>query len=136
MPFKLDHIAVAVHDMEVAVRDFEAKLGLTCERVEDVTDEQAKVAFFDIGGPHLELIAPLQPGSALGRSLEQRGEGLHHICLEVDDLDRTIETVRAAGLRTVTERPNIGAGGRRIIFVHPKSMHGVLIELVERAITS
>jgi methylmalonyl-CoA/ethylmalonyl-CoA epimerase len=133
MAFKLDHIAVAVHEMEAAVRDFEQKLGLSCERIEDVPDEKSKVAFFDIGGAHLELITPLEPGSALARSLEQRGEGLHHICLEVDDIEKTVLAMRAAGLRTVTEKPNTGAGGSRIIFVHPKAMHGVLIELVQKA---
>lgn len=132
MPFKLDHIAVAVQDMEVAVRDYEAKLGLHCERVEDVAAEKSKVAFFDLGGAHLELITPLSADAPLARSLEQRGEGLHHICLEVDDIDRAMAAMKAAGTRLVTETPNIGAGGRRIVFIHPKAMHGVLIELVEK----
>lgn len=132
MPFKLDHIAVAVRDMELAVADFERKLGLACERIEEVPDERSKVAFFDIGGAHLELITPLDPGSALARSLDRRGEGLHHICLEVPDIERTMEAMKAAGLELVTDKPNTGAGGSKIIFVHPKTMHGVLIELVEK----
>jgi methylmalonyl-CoA/ethylmalonyl-CoA epimerase len=130
---KLDHIAVAVRDMEEAVRDFEARLGLRCDHIEDVPAENAKVAFFDLGGAHLELITPLAQGSALARSIEQRGEGLHHICLEVQDIEKTMAAMKAAGLRLVTETPNIGAGGNRIVFVHPKTMHGVLIELVEKA---
>jgi methylmalonyl-CoA/ethylmalonyl-CoA epimerase len=129
---KLDHIAVAVRDMEEAVRDFESRLGLKCERVEDVPAENAKVAFFDLGGAHLELITPLAEASALARSLEQRGEGLHHICLEVQDIERTMAALKASGMRLVSETPNIGAGGSRIVFVHPKSMHGVLIELVQK----
>lgn len=132
MGFKLDHIAIAVRDMKLAVEDFEAKLGIPCERIEDVPDEKSTVAFFDVGGAHLELITPLSPDSALTRSLEQRGEGLHHICLEVEDIEATVAVMRAAGLRTVTEKPNIGAGGSKIIFVHPKAMHGVLIELVQK----
>jgi methylmalonyl-CoA/ethylmalonyl-CoA epimerase len=132
MSFKLDHIAVAVKDMKASVEDFEAKLGMRCERIEDVPDERAQVAFFDIGGAHLELITPLDPEAPLQRSLDQRGEGLHHICLVVEDIEKTVSAMRAAGLRTVTEKPNIGAGGRKIIFVHPKAMHGVLIELTEK----
>src|SRR5262245_4381851 len=124
MSFKLDHIAVAVHDMQVAVQDFETKLGMKCDRIEDVPDEKAKVAFFDLGSAHLELITPLMPASPLARSLEQRGEGLHHICLEVEDIEATVRVMRAAGLRTVTDSPNTGAGGSKIIFVHPKAMHG------------
>ena len=132
MGFKLDHIAVAVRDMKLAVEDFEKKLGMSCDRIEDVHDEQSQVAFFDLGGAHLELITPLSAGSPLSRSLEQRGEGLHHICLEVEDIEATVKALKLAGLRTVTEHPNVGAGGSRIIFLHPKAMHGVLIELVEK----
>ncbi len=133
MGFKLDHIAVAIRDMDEAVRDFETKLGITCERIEDVPAEKSKVAFFDLGGAHLELITPLSEQSALAKSLEARGEGLHHICLEVADIEKTMAVMKAAGLRLVTETPNIGAGGSKIVFVHPKTMHGVLIELVEKA---
>lgn len=129
---KLDHIAVAVRDMDAAVHDYEAKLGLKCDRVEDVQDEHARVAFFDLGGAHLELITPLSAGSPLARSLEQRGEGLHHLCLEVADVEKTVAALHAAGVRTVTETPHAGAGGSKIIFVHPKGMRGVLIELVEK----
>src|SRR5262245_40152448 len=133
MTFRLDHIAVAVQDMRAAVDDFETKLGMKCDRIEDVPDEKSKVAFFDLGGAHIELITPLEAGSPLSRSLEQRGEGLHHICLEVADIDATVKALKLAGLRTVTETPNVGAGGSKIIFLHPKAMHGVLIELVEKA---
>jgi methylmalonyl-CoA/ethylmalonyl-CoA epimerase len=132
MTFKLDHIAVAVKDMREAVNDFEAKLGVKCDRIEDVPDEQAQVAFFDLGGAHLELITPLREGSPLSRSIASRGEGLHHICLEVEDIEATVNALKIAGLRTVTEKPNTGAGGSKIIFVHPKAMHGVLIELVQK----
>lgn len=132
MAMKLDHIAVAVRDLSAAVEDFEAKLGLACERVEDVPSERARVAFFDLGGAHLELVMPTSDESAMGRSLAKRGEGLHHICLEVADIDRAIAALRASGLALVNDEATPGAGGSRIVFVHPKSMHGVLIELVEK----
>jgi methylmalonyl-CoA/ethylmalonyl-CoA epimerase len=130
MRFKLDHVAVAVRDVESAAANFE-KLGLSLERVEEVPDQKARVAFFDVGGAHLELVAPLEEG-AVSRSIEKRGEGLHHICLEVDDLVQAIAMVKAAGIGLVDEKPRPGAGGTQIAFVHPKGLNGVLVELVQK----
>lgn len=131
MPLKLDHIAVAVADMKAAIHDFE-RLGLVCERVETVPTERSEVAFFDLGGVHLELVSPLAPDAPLARSIAQRGEGLHHICLEVEDIERSMTALKAAGLRLVKDEASPGAGGSRIVFVHPKAIHGVLIELVQK----
>lgn len=130
--FKLDHVAVAVSDIDGAVENFEKKLGVTCERVEEVPTEKAKVAFFDLGGAHLELVASTEAGSSISRSIEKRGEGLHHICLEVSDIEATLAIVKLAGIRLVNEAPVPGAGGTRVAFLHPKSLNGVLVELVER----
>jgi methylmalonyl-CoA/ethylmalonyl-CoA epimerase len=130
--FKLDHVAVAVRDLERSVEGFESKQGLHLERVEVVPTEKAKVAFFDIGGAHLELVASMDPSSAIARSLDKRGEGLHHICLEVKDIESALTLARAAGLPLVNETPVPGAGGSRVAFVHPKGLSGVLIELVEK----
>jgi methylmalonyl-CoA/ethylmalonyl-CoA epimerase len=130
MRFKLDHVAVAVRDVEAAAKNFE-KLGLVLERVEEVADQQARVAFFEVGGPHVELVAPIGEG-AVSRSIEKRGEGLHHICLEVDDLEAALAFVKAAGIALVDEKPRTGAGGSKIAFVHPKGLNGVLVELVEK----
>jgi methylmalonyl-CoA/ethylmalonyl-CoA epimerase len=129
---RLDHIAVAVRDIQSAVEDFEKKLGIHCDKVEDVPTEHARVAFFDLGGPHLELVMPTSEESAMGRSLQKRGEGLHHICLEVPDIVRAMAALKAAGLQLTSDAPSPGAGGSRVTFVHPKTMHGVLIELVEK----
>lgn len=129
---RLDHIAVVVADIAGAVRDFEEKLGLPLDGVEDVPAEQSKVALFDLGGAHLELVSPLEADSPIARSLEKRGEGLHHICLEVEDIDLALAAMKAKGLQLVNDTPRPGAGGRRVAFVHPKSMHGVLVELVEK----
>lgn len=133
MGFKLDHVAVAVRDIQEAISQFEQKLGLECERVETVEGEKAKVAFFDLGGAHLELVQSTQAESAISRSIEKRGEGLHHICLEVENIDATLALAKAAGLRLINETPVPGANGSRIAFVHPKALNGVLIELVEHA---
>ena len=132
MGFKLDHIAVAVRDIQDSVERFEKQLGLSCERVEEVPTEKAKVAFFDLGGAHLELVASTAEGSAIDRSIEKRGEGLHHICLEVQDIERTLAAIKAAGLRLINETPVPGAGGSKVAFVHPKSLNGVMIELVQK----
>jgi methylmalonyl-CoA/ethylmalonyl-CoA epimerase len=133
MRMKLDHIAVAVADIAAAVDAYEQKLGLRCDKIEEVPDERAKVAFFDLGGAHLELITPLDPEAPLQRSLDKRGEGLHHICLEVEDIELAMAALRDKGVTLVKDRPSIGAGGNKVVFIHPKSMNGVLIELVEQA---
>ena len=130
--FKLDHIAVVVRDIDQAVKNFEAKLGLQCEKVEDVPGEKARVAFFDVGGAHIELVASAVPGSPLERSLEKRGEGLHHICLEVQDIEATLAMAKVAGLSLINETAVPGAKGSKIAFVHPKGLNGVLLELVEK----
>jgi len=132
MKMRLDHIAVAVAEIAEAVRDFEEKLGLPCEKVEHVPGERATVAFFDLGGPHLELVAPDPGDSPMRRSLDKRGEGLHHICLEVEDLELALAALSEKGVRLVDERPKPGSRGSKVAFVHPKSLHGVLVELVEK----
>ena len=130
MRFKLDHVAVAVRDVEAAASNFE-KLGLELEGVEEVPDQKARVAFFELGGARIELVAPLEEG-VVSRSIEKRGEGLHHICLEVDDLEKVLAFVKAAGIALIDEKPRTGAGGTKIAFVHPKGLNGVLVELVEK----
>lgn len=132
MKFKLDHIAVAVRDLEKARAGFEEKLGLTCAHVEEVPTEKARVAFFDVGGPHIELVSPTEAGSAIDRSIEKRGEGLHHICLEVEDIEATLALAKAAGLELINDTPRPGAKGTRVAFVHPKALSGVMVELVEK----
>ncbi|MCA9555479.1 MAG: methylmalonyl-CoA epimerase [Myxococcales bacterium] len=132
MKFKLDHIAVAVRDLDKARAGFEEKLGLSCEHVEEVPTEKARVAFFDVGGPHIELVSPTEAGSAIDRSIEKRGEGLHHICLEVEDIEATLALAKAAGLELINDTPRPGAKGTRVAFVHPKALSGVMVELVEK----
>jgi methylmalonyl-CoA/ethylmalonyl-CoA epimerase len=131
MRLRLDHVAIAVRDVQAAAARFQ-KLGLELTSVEDVPSQGAKVAFFEAGGAHLELVAPTEEG-AVSRSIDKRGEGLHHICLEVDDIEAAIALARAAGLPLVDETPRPGAGGSRVAFLHPKGLNGVLVELVERS---
>lgn len=132
MKIRLDHVAVAVADIKSAIDAFEDSLGLACEKVEEVPSESSKVAFFDLGGPHLELVQPTEADSAMGKSLAKRGEGLHHICLEVENLELAMAAMKDKGIRLLSEEPKPGANNTKICFVHPKSMHGVLVELVEK----
>jgi methylmalonyl-CoA/ethylmalonyl-CoA epimerase len=131
-PVGLDHVAVAVHDLDAAVRRYES-LGLRCQHVEDVPSEGVRVAFLPAGEAALELLQPLQPDGPVARFLQARGEGLHHVALRVPDLDAALERARAAGVRVLEPAPRLGSRGRRVAFLHPKDTSGVLVELVEAA---
>ncbi len=128
---KVAHIAVAVRSVEEASRFFEQVLGLRRERTEVVETEKTKVAFFPLGETEIELVEGIGKGNPLERFLEKRGEGIHHICLEVADLDGTMGQLREAGVPLLDETPRPGADGTRVAFIHPKGAHGILIELVE-----
>ncbi|MFQ5881953.1 MAG: methylmalonyl-CoA epimerase [Candidatus Methylomirabilales bacterium] len=129
---KLVHIAIAVRSVDDAARFFEQVLGLACDRTEVVETEKARVAFFPLGESEIELVEGLEKGNPIEKFLEKRGEGIHHICLEVTDLDETMRQLRAAGVPMLDETPRPGADGTRVVFIHPKGAHGILIELVQR----
>ncbi len=131
---RLDHIAIAVKDMQAALATYEGALGLTCNHVEEIPEQKVKVAFLPTGDSEIELLEPTEANSSVARFLEKRGEGMHHICLEVDDIEATLAELRAHGTPLLDDKPQRGAHGR-IAFLHPKGTHGVLIELVERRVT-
>jgi methylmalonyl-CoA/ethylmalonyl-CoA epimerase len=126
----LDHIGIAVRSLESA-RIYEA-LGLTIDHVEIVETQGVKTAFLSVGDSNLELLEPTSPQSAVGRFLEKRGEGIHHICLRVDDIEAHLERLKAQGFRLINEAPVPGAHGCRVAFLHPAAGNGVLIELSEK----
>lgn len=126
---KLDHIGIAVRDLDEAGASYE-KLGLEEAGRERLEDQGVEVRVFRLGETRIELLKPLGEGP-LARFLERRGEGLHHLAIAVDDIEKELERLREAGVQLVDERPRRGFGGTRIAFIHPKSMNGVLIELVE-----
>lgn len=132
MGYELDHVAVAVEDLEKAAKAYVEGLGLVLGGVETVEGQGAKVGFFDVGGPRIELVEPLGPDTPIGKFLAKKGPGLHHIALKVDDIEAALERMKAAGLRLIDERPRDGAHGTKVAFVHPKSMGGLLLELVQR----
>src|SRR5262245_24679634 len=128
---KIDHLGIAVKDMEEALRAWKA-LGFEVEAMHDVPTEKVKTAFLPIGETHLELLEPTDPSSVIARFLEKRS-GLHHVCVLVDDIEESLRTLKAHGVPLVDETPRVGAGGCRVAFVHPKAAGGVLLELKEEA---
>lgn len=132
---KIDHLGIAVHSIAQARTFYEKVLGLSCERIEEVESQRVRIAFFAIGETHLELLEPTSPESPIARFLARHGEGLHHIGYLSDDLETELERAREHGCHPLTDFPTAGAGGRLIVFLHPKSAHGVLTELCQQAKT-
>jgi methylmalonyl-CoA/ethylmalonyl-CoA epimerase len=130
MTTKLDHIGIAVKSLDAA-RIYES-LGLRVEHVETVETQKVKTAFLSVGDASLELLEPSSPDSAIAKFIEKRGEGIHHICLRVDDLESHLARLKAEGYRLVNEAPVPGAHGCRVAFLHPSAGNGVLIELSEK----
>lgn len=127
----LDHIGIAVRSLASA-KIYE-DLGLTIEHVEIVETQRVKTAFLSVGDANLELLEPTAPDSPIAKFIEKRGEGIHHICLRVDDLEAHLERLKALGYRLINEVPVPGAHNCRVAFLHPSAGNGVLIELSEKA---
>ncbi len=130
---RIDHIAIAVHDLDAALAGYRDGLGLEPSLVADVPGEGVRIAFLPMGGAggtKLELIQPLDPDNSIGRFLAKRGEGQHHICLEVASIDAALAELQATGMPVLDRVPRISSEGRAV-FVHPKALCGVLLELVE-----
>jgi methylmalonyl-CoA/ethylmalonyl-CoA epimerase len=126
---KIDHIGIAVKSLSEAVPIWTAILGRNVSGEEEVPAEKVRVAFFGDGPGRVELLEPTDPDSPIARHLENRGPGIHHVCLAVSDLDAAVERAEAAGLEALPPRIRTGAGGHRVAFFHPRSAGGVLIEL-------
>jgi len=130
---KVDHVAIAVPDLDAAISLYKSLLGKDPEHLEEVEDQKVKAAFFGVGDTNLELLFPTSPDSPISSFLEKkkgRG-GLHHICLQVSGIEKHLEELKKQGVVLIDETPKIGAHGKKIAFVHPKSTGGVLIELSE-----
>jgi len=129
---KLDHVGIAVRSLSGALPAFEAALGGTATAPEEVADQKVNVVFIRTGEAGIELLESTSPEGPIGRFVEKRGEGIHHLSFLVDDLEKALDRCRAAGIRLIDETPRRGAEGKRIAFLHPKSTNGVLIELSEK----
>jgi methylmalonyl-CoA epimerase len=135
MPRRIDHVAVIVRNIEQALQFYRDTLGIEPSAIKEVPSEQVRIAFLPLGGPQgseIELVEPLNANSSLAKFLEKRGEGLHHICLEVDDIDASLQEMQEKGAPVLDTQPRVAAEGRAI-FLHPKGTNGVLLELIEKA---
>lgn len=133
--FTIDHLGIAVKSLAEA-RKFYQGLGLEVASEEVVPHEKVKVAMIPVGESRIELLEATDPDSVIARFLGKKGEGLHHVAIHVPDLAQTVETLKAAGTRLISDEIKVGAGGHLYVFVHPSSAGGVLVELVqERAAT-
>jgi methylmalonyl-CoA/ethylmalonyl-CoA epimerase len=129
---KIDHIGIVVRDMEAALEVYRDALGLELAETGFVPEQKVNIAFLPTGESEIELVQPTTDDSGIARYLAKRGEGVHHVCLEVDDIEATLAQMAAQGMELIDKPPRAGSGGKKYAFVHPKSAHGVLIELYER----
>lgn len=126
---KIHHVGIAVESLEEASGRFGSLLGLAEGERYELPEFGVKALFLPVGDANLELLEPLGDASTVGKFLEKRGEGVHHICFEVDDIEAALRDFARQGARLIDEKPRPGAGGHLVAFVHPKSAHGVLVEL-------
>lgn len=127
---KIDHIGIVVHSIEEALEVYHSALGLQLKEVVDVPDQQVQVAFLPLGESNLELVRPTSDDTGIAKFLEKRGEGIHHICIQVENIEGVLAQLKDHGIQLIDEEPRRGAHGK-VAFVHPKGAHGVLIELVQ-----
>ena len=130
-PSKIEHIGIAVNDLESSVKFFESVFGLKCYKIEEVPEEKVRTAFFSLGKTKIELLESTDPEGPITRFIEKRGEGIHHIAIIVSGLEDRLVEAQKAGVMLIDHKPKPGADGMDIAFLHPKSTSGVLIELCE-----
>jgi methylmalonyl-CoA/ethylmalonyl-CoA epimerase len=129
-PIKINHVAIVVQDIDAALNFWEKTFGFKLDHVEDVPSQKSKVAFLPLGESEIELVQPTTSDSGLANFLEKRGEGMHHICIEVSDIDATLAELKSKGVRLINEVPE-ELPGRKMAFIHPKAANGVLVELYQ-----
>ena len=127
---KVDHIGIVVRDITAALKVYQVALGLPLRETVDVADQQVRIAFLPIGESNIELVQPTSDDTGVARYLAKRGEGIHHICIQVDDIEAALAQLKAQGVELIDTEPRQGAHGQ-VAFVHPRGAHGVLVELVE-----
>ena len=129
---RIDHIGIAVREIEQAGKFYTDLLGLKIEDIEHVADQKVNVAFVPIGDSEVELLASTEPDGPIAKYLDSRGEGIQHIAFRVEDIEDALKELNEKGVRLIDHEPRKGAGGARIAFIHPKETNGVLVELCER----
>ncbi|NRF41295.1 methylmalonyl-CoA epimerase [Pedobacter foliorum] len=128
---KIEHIGIAVKDLDVSCSLYEKLLGTSCYKKEEVPSEGVSTAFFKTGENKIELLAAISEDSPIGKFLERKGEGIHHIAFDVDDIEEEMKRLRLEGFILLNEQPKLGADNKLVCFVHPKGTNGVLIELCQ-----
>lgn len=128
---QINHVAVVVDDMEKALRFWRDALGMELQELRDVPAEKSQVAFLPLPGSEVELVRPTTDDSGIARYLAKRGAGMHHICLEVDDIEGMMQQLRSKDIRLINEEPRIASDGKKYAFIHPESTAGVLVELYQ-----
>jgi methylmalonyl-CoA epimerase len=129
----IDHVGVAVEDIDAALALYQGSLGMPLVHRETVEDQGVEAALLDIGDGHVELLQPLGPETAVGKFLARRGPGLHHVAYRVENVETTLSELAGAGMRLIDDRPRTGIRGSRVAFLHPASTGGVLTEIVQPA---
>ena len=129
---KIDHIGIAVKNLNETLTFYEEVLGMTCTGQEEVEEQKVRVAFLPVGDSEVELLESTDPEGPIARYIDKNGEGIQHIAFRVDNIDEAIAAMKDKGVRMIDETPRYGAGGAKIAFCHPKSTGGVLVELSER----
>ncbi len=127
---KINHVAIVVKDIDSSLYFWRDQLGLQLDHIEDVPSQASKVAFLPVGDGEVELVQPTDPKSGLAKYLDKRGEGMHHLCIEVDDIDGMLSVLKTNDVRLLNEEPLL-LPGRKMAFIHPKAANGVLVELYE-----
>ena len=127
----INHVAIVVDDMEKSLAFWRDALGIELHELRDVPAEKSQVAFLPVAGAEIELVKPTSDDSGLAKYLAKRGPGMHHVCLEVDDIEGMMAQLKARGIRLINEEPRIAADGKRYAFIHPESTSGVLVELYQ-----
>ena len=135
MKVELDHIGIAIENINEALAFYRDALGLDIKATEEVISQGVRVHFMAAGESAVELLEPMKPNSPVGRFLKRRGPGLHHLTLRVDDLNAALTRLKGQGIRLIDEKPREGAEGALVAFIHPSSAHGVLVELKEERVT-
>jgi methylmalonyl-CoA/ethylmalonyl-CoA epimerase len=130
---RIEHIGIAVKDLDQAVRLYEKLLGISCYAIEEVEDQKVRTAFFKVGETKIELLASTAADGPVAKFIETRGEGVHHIAYAVGSLPSSLEALEAEGMQLIDREPRRGAEGLQVAFLHPRSTLGVLTELVEQA---
>jgi methylmalonyl-CoA/ethylmalonyl-CoA epimerase len=128
---KVDHIGIATHQLDEALALWRDVLGLQVESTEEVTEQGVRIAMLPVGETHIELLEPLSEASPVGKFLQKRGPGIHHVAIRVTDIRASLASLKEKGTRLIDETPRTGAGGCLVAFVHPASANGVLLELVQ-----